>query len=249
MVHTPAHKQPHKLPYEIVYGIHPLIELLRAKHRTVYQVYTTDPKPKAFDQIKPLLPARIPVTIVKREVLTRMAETSEHQGIVATVAPFPFRKKLFDPAREPFLVMTESIQDTRNVGGIIRSAYCTNASGVVITSKESAPVNASTCKASAGLIEHLQVYQSNAALKTALELKNQGYNLYLAALGGTSATAINFILPCCIVIGNEASGISPQLLKLGTTVMLPQKQADISYNASVAAGILLFTVATQHHLI
>jgi len=243
---TPAsHKQAH----DLVYGIHPLIELLRAKRRVVYQVYTTDPKPKAFDQIKPLLPARVPVTIVKRDVLNRLADTTDHQGVVATVAPFQFRKKLFDPAREPFIVMTEGIQDTRNIGGIIRSAYCTNASGVVITSKESAPVNASTCKASAGLIEHLQVYQSNSAIKAALDLKNQGYNLYLAALGGTSTTAINFTLPCCIVIGNEAYGISPQLLKLGTTVMLRQKQADISYNASVAAGILLFTIATQHNLI
>jgi tRNA G18 (ribose-2'-O)-methylase SpoU len=51
------------------------------------------------------------------------------------------------------------------------------------------------------------------------------------------------------VIGNEATGISKPVLALGTPVMLAQKTPDISYNASVAAGILLFLVATKNHTI
>jgi hypothetical protein len=37
----------------------------------------------------------------------------------------------------------------------------------------------------------------------------------------------------------------PAVLKAGIEVTLPQRSADISYNASVAAGILLFLVGTQ----
>jgi tRNA G18 (ribose-2'-O)-methylase SpoU len=51
------------------------------------------------------------------------------------------------------------------------------------------------------------------------------------------------------VIGNEAVGISKPLRKFGTPVTLPQKTADVSYNASVAAGILLFMIGTKHKLI
>jgi tRNA G18 (ribose-2'-O)-methylase SpoU len=47
------------------------------------------------------------------------------------------------------------------------------------------------------------------------------------------------------VIGNEETGVSKEMLRSGTRVLLPQRRADISYNASVAAGILMFLMAVQ----
>jgi tRNA G18 (ribose-2'-O)-methylase SpoU len=44
----------------------------------------------------------------------------------------------------------------------------------------------------------------------------------------------------CIVIGNEEIGIKKELQTLGTCVTLPQRTPDISYNASIAASILMF---------
>ncbi len=55
--------------------------------------------------------------------------------------------------------------------------------------------------------------------------------------------------PCvdtlCIVIGSEGVGISKDILRSGKHVTLPQKTTGISYNASVAAGIFLFLIATK----
>jgi tRNA G18 (ribose-2'-O)-methylase SpoU len=53
---------------------------------------------------------------------------------------------------------------------------------------------------------------------------------------------ISYKEPLCLVIGNEATGISRNLLSFGQEVTLPQRTTDISYNASVAAGILLFLI-------
>jgi tRNA G18 (ribose-2'-O)-methylase SpoU len=53
----------------------------------------------------------------------------------------------------------------------------------------------------------------------------------------------------CVVIGGEGSGISKSILSAGTHVTLPQKTNDISYNASVAAGIMLFLVSSQQNKI
>ncbi|MCK4499162.1 hypothetical protein KAU11_01550, partial [Candidatus Babeliales bacterium] len=78
----------------------------------------------------------------------------------------------------------------------------------------------------------------------AQELKKSGYNLYMAVLeNGVDTRTQNFEGPTCIVIGNEATGISPQVQKFGTCITLPQRSEDISYNASVAAGILMFLVS------
>jgi 23S rRNA (guanosine2251-2'-O)-methyltransferase len=239
-------KKPAGTQGELIYGMHPLIEVLRAKRRKLIAIYTTRPTPKNWDQIEKLMP-KYPVNIqyVSRDVLTRMVDTTDHQGIVAWVQPFPFRKKPFEPAKHSMLIMLDGIQDPRNLGAILRSAYCTGADGVVLCDKNSAPFQATAHKASAGLAEHLEIYKAPSAVAAAQELKQAGYTLYLAAFTGKNATTIAYQTPLCLVIGSEGMGISKPVLTLGTQVTLPQKEASISYNASVAAGLLLFIVGTQ----
>ena len=86
-----------------------------------------------------------------RDVLNRLAQTTDHQSVVAWANPFNIRKKFFEPAKSPFLLLLDSIQDPRNLGAILRSAYCTGVDGVIICGKNSAPLNATALKSSAGL--------------------------------------------------------------------------------------------------
>lgn len=232
---------------ELIYGINPLIEVLKAKRRKVITIYTTRPTPKAWHKVEKLLPERpIAIQYVDRDVLTNMVKTTDHQGVVAWVQEFAFRKKQFDPSKQKFLVLLDGIQDSRNLGAILRSAYCAGADGVVLSKKGAAPLNAAAFKSSAGLAEHLEVHVATSSSAAAQELKAAGYNLYLAVFGGQNATKVEYAMPLCMVIGSEGEGIHPSLLKMGTAVTLPQRTPDISYNASVAAGILLFMVGTQH---
>jgi 23S rRNA (guanosine2251-2'-O)-methyltransferase len=236
---------------ELVYGAHPIHELLKAKRRQIKAIYTLKPEPKSFAAIRALLPKYIHVEYRSREELSRLAGTTDHQGIVAWAGPFVWRKKPFDPKEQRVLLMLDGIQDTRNLGAILRSAYCTGVHGVVVTRKRSAPMNASAIKASAGLAEHVQMYQVASAKQGIQELKAAGYHIYIAALAKNSqdAARIAYQAPMCVVIGSEGTGVSADILGQGTVVTLPQRTADISYNASVAAGILLFLVAMQQHLL
>lgn len=234
----------------LVFGVHPLQELIRAKRRRIIALYTLDLQAPLISTIKTHYP-RAEIHRCDRAQLDKLAESTDHQGFVAFASPFEFRKKPFDPAKHKFLLLLDGIQDPRNLGAILRSAYCTGAQGVIITTKHSSPLNAVCLKASAGLAEHLEIYQVPTALVGAQELKKAGYTLYIAALAhqAISATTADYKLPLCMVIGSEGKGVSPELIKQGTVVKLPQKTADISYNASVAAGILLFLVATKNNLL
>jgi len=178
-----------------------------------------------------------------------MAGTTDHQGVVAWVQKFPFRKKFFNPTKQKFLVMLDGIQDPRNLGAILRSAYCTGCQGVIINKKKSAPLNAVAIKASAGLAEHIEIFESPSADFSAQLLKDAGYTMYMAVFDGQDATTCEFKDPYCIVIGGEGFGISKSILKHGQHITLPQRSSDISYNASVAAGILLFLVGTKNKVI
>lgn len=243
-------KKTEKPQGELVYGINPIIELLTAKRRKIISIYTTKPTPKAWEKIERLLPERpVPIQYVAREVLNKIAGTVDHQGVLAWAQPFPYRKKPFDPEKQKHIVLLDGIQDARNLGAILRSAYCTGFDGVVIPQKGSVPLNAAALKASAGLAEYLEIFLAPSAIAAANDLKQSGFHLYMAAFNGENATTVSYQQPLCLVIGSEGVGISQPLLKLGMQVTLPQVSERVSYNASVASGILLFLIANQLKLI
>ena len=90
----------------MVFGVHPLIELLKAKKRKIYTLYTTKPEPRSLIQIKKYWP-QYPVSIqyVKRDVLHKLAGTEDHQNLVALAAPLQINKKFFNPERHKNLVL------------------------------------------------------------------------------------------------------------------------------------------------
>jgi 23S rRNA (guanosine2251-2'-O)-methyltransferase len=231
---------------ELIFGIHPVVELLKAKRRKLISVYTTKPTPQAFEEIQKVWP-KYPVAIqyVTREVLDRMVGTTDHQSVVAWTQAFPYRKQFFDAKKHKFLVMIDGVQDPRNVGAILRSAYCTGVDGAIMIKRGGAQLTGTAIKSAAGLSAHLEIYMAQSASAAVLELKNAGYNLYLATFDGENAATCAYKNPLCAVIGGEGLGISKQILSSGTHVTLPQKTSDISYNASVAAGILLFLISAQ----
>ena len=235
---------------EIVYGINPVQELIKAKKRKVSMVYTTDPQPKAFSKILQSLPSYIEVRKVSKQHLENLSGTGDHQGVVALASPLQIRKKFFEPDKNPFLVLLDGVQDPRNLGAIIRSAYCTNASGVLIPQKGSSPLTGTVNKASAGLLERVDIFQAPSTVDCVKELKSAGYNIFISTLDkSASMTETKFLVPFCIVIGSEGTGVSKQILNQGQPVKIPQREADISYNASVAAGILFFYASEQNGLL
>jgi 23S rRNA (guanosine2251-2'-O)-methyltransferase len=232
---------------DIVYGIHPVIELIKAKKRKVLTCYTLKTPIKAWKSLQPMLaPYKVTVHHVDREKLNHLAGSTEHQGIVVTAAPFVFKKTFFEPKKHPFIVLLDGVQDVRNAGAIIRSSYCTGVNGIILCKKEGAPMTGATLKASAGLAERMDIYQAPSIASALQDLTKAGYNIYVTALGGKkSATQLTYAKPLCVIIGNEEKGVSKESLQSGTIVTLPQSVPDVSYNASVAAGIILFWIS-QH---
>lgn len=235
------------LQTELIYGIHPIEELLKAKRRKLVTLYTTKPIPKNMQVIERLLPKSVQIQYVTRDVLTKLAGTTDHQGVVGYAAPLIIRKKFFEPTQHKKLLLLEGVQDVRNVGAILRSAYCVGIEGVIMVKKQAAPLNAAALKAAAGFAEYLDIYVAASSQAAIIDLKKAGYTLYLAVVqGGTDATRIFYKEPLCLIIGSEGIGIAPELRKAGELITLPQRSADISYNASVAAGILLFLITHKN---
>ncbi len=234
--------------HSIVYGIHPLQELLRAKKRTIKKLYVTNPAPKSAHAIIGKIPQHVQIVYTDKQQLDKMTESRDHQGIAAITSPFPYRKQFFDTKNYPLIVLIDSVQDPRNMGALLRSAYCTNIKGALVCNAKSAPLSACTFKASAGLAEHIDIVLTPTPMHAAILAKKAGYTLYVAALRGTPLTKTQFQSPACLIIGNEETGVTKQLLDMGIIVTIPQKDPESSYNASVAGGIMMFYAASQLEL-
>ncbi len=67
---------------DLVFGIHPIVELLKAKKRRLTMIYTTKPVPKAWNLLTPLLQKSTTIQYVTRDVLHKIANSSDHQGVI-----------------------------------------------------------------------------------------------------------------------------------------------------------------------
>ncbi len=237
-------KKVKKQPIEYIYGINSITECLKAKQRKIIALYTTRPEPKAFLNLQKLLP-KYPVQIqyVLRDKLQQLAHSDDHQGVVAMVQKFPYRTSIFNPKKAPFILLLDGIQDVRNLGGILRTAYCTGVQGVILCRKGGTAITSAAHKASAGFAEYLPIYQAASAQEAAQQVQNAGYQLYTTTFNGENAAEVVYKKPLCVVIGSERKGVTPSIIKNSIQVSVPQKEQTISYNASVATGITLFLVA------
>ena len=95
------------------------------------------------------------ITFVPRERLDQLAQSRNHQGVLAQAAAYDYvqvedmLKKARDQGEPPFLILLDGIEDPHNLGAIIRTANLAGAHGVIIPKRRAAGLTATVAKASA----------------------------------------------------------------------------------------------------
>lgn len=147
----------------------------------------------------------------------------------------------------PLILILDSIQDTHNVGAILRTAECSGVDGIIVTKHNSAPINETVAKTSAGASELVKICQVNNLAQAIDELKKEGFWIVGSYLGKSKPyTEIDYKIPLALVVGNEEKGIRKLTAdKCDFLVHIPMKGKIQSLNVSVAAGILLFEILRQ----
>ena len=191
---------------------------------------------------------KILVKEVDRTKLDFVCGNETHQGIVAfaAVREYSTVEDILNYAQErgeaPFLMILDEVEDPHNLGAIIRTAECAGVHGVIIPKRRSASLSYTVGKASAGAVEYMRVARVTNIAVLIDELKEKGVWVYGADMNGTDYSKCDFSGACAIVIGNEGKGISRLVReKCDVIVSLPMKGKINSLNASVAAGILMYS--------
>lgn len=179
-------------------------------------------------------------------VFASAVETESPQGIAALVEPPRFSLADALAGSNPLVLITAGLQDPGNLGTLIRSAEAFGASGVLALPGTVHVWNAKVLRASAGSAFRVPVvYERSARVFDALAERRIPV---LAAVAGDAvpSTRMNLSGPAAILIGNEGSGLSVELLERAhSRIAVPMPGPVESLNAAVAASILLYEAARQ----
>ena len=188
--------------------------------------------------------------IEPRGRLTELCHTREHQGYLAKMSAFPFGdagELVETPDVASLSVILDSTQDPHNFGAIVRSAEVFGAGAVFVAEKGQAAVSTAVARASAGAVNRVAIAKVDDLRDLIGHLKEAGAAVVAASPGGErDACDVDLTRPCAIVIGNEARGVSDDVLACCTaTVRIPQHGSIGSLNAASASAVLLYEVQRQ----
>src|SRR5580704_8225304 len=196
----------------------------------------------------------VPVRFEDRAQLDRIADSKDHQGVVALAAArrAATLEDMLARANENqggmgLIVLLDGVEDPHNLGAIVRTALAAGAHGVVIPERRAAGLTDTVARASAGALEHLPVAKVTNLVRTMEELKEAGYWLVgLDEDGGKNYTEVDYASPTGIVLGSEGKGLHELTRKrCDFVVKLPTTGPVKSLNVSVAAGVVLFEALRQ----
>ncbi|MCL2234561.1 MAG: RNA methyltransferase [Firmicutes bacterium] len=173
------------------------------------------------------------VILVEDNVFEKIETTTNGQGIIAT---FKTNFKLGTPKGEKVLFL-DHISDPGNLGTIIRTA-CGAGYNDIILHNCTDPHSPKSARASMSAIVKVNLFDGGIEL---LKDLSKTHKIIGADINGkTILGKMDKISKKCLVIGNEAHGMSDTVKKIcHEFVSIPMKNIE-SLNAAVSAGILMY---------
>jgi TrmH family RNA methyltransferase len=178
-------------------------------------------------------------------VIERVAGTVTPQAVLG-LAPF-VDVELEALRRGSLVVVCAGVRDPGNAGTVLRSAEAAGADGVVFCDGSVDLYNPKTVRASAGSLFHLRHVTGGEAVEVLSTIRSWGMSCLAAvARGGRPYTQADLTDRVVLVLGNEASGLGPELgAVIDEEVTIPMAGRAESLNVGMAATLLCFEAARQ----
>ena len=235
---------------QIVYGLRPVIEAISSGQQVERVLIQNGLNSSLLSELRARMKDRdIPFQYVPVEKLNKLT-SGNHQGVVATIAAlkyYSFMDLVETLGDSALVLLLDHVTDVRNMGAIARTAECTGVGALVVPAHGSAAMNEDAIKTSSGALLRLPVCREQ-NLKTVVNLAKQyGYQVVAATeKGAVHYREVDFRRPTLLIMGNEETGISPELLKMSDMrAKLPIVGEVASLNVSVAAGVFMYEALEQ----
>jgi len=180
-------------------------------------------------------------------VVARSELTAPGRDLIVAVISKPQAQKATEKLTSPEIVALDNISDPSNLGAIMRSALAFVFDDVLLGAGCAELYSPKVIQASAGAVFHLNSLTGQDLTEVLPELKSKGYSIIGTDTKGTDPEkALTVKDRLCLVIGNEARGISPEVTAwCDEIVRIPIAHRCESLSAPVAAGIVMYEISKR----
>jgi len=183
---------------------------------------------------------------VTEAVMESICETKTPQGMAVCVK---MENSSIDFEKLDFVVYLDRVQDPGNAGTIIRTADAAGAQAVILSPECVDIYNSKTVRSTMGSMFHIDVFYEKEYLNTLEQLKNSGFVISAGDLSAQkNIYETDFGEKSVICLGNEAHGISKQLLEMDINkVIIPIEGKAESLNVGVAGAIFMYEIVRRRN--
>lgn len=204
-----------------------------------------------FEPILKIRPEEVRVFITEKSVVENLTGYTMFQGVLA-VAKIPIARSLqeiLEGSPKPNLyVATDGVSNAENLGTLVRNCAAFSVQALFVSKTSSSPFLRRAVRSSMGGIFRIPVLEELDLVKTLSELRRQRIHCVAAHphASGKILPDANLANNCCIVFGNEAHGISSEVLAIcDDAVAVPMPASVDSMNVSSASGVFLYEAQRQ----
>jgi 23S rRNA (guanosine2251-2'-O)-methyltransferase len=244
---------------EWIYGRRPVMEVLRAKRRHLYEAALPAggrDTPDVAELRAALLAAGVPVRPSQRQEMDALAEGGHHQGVAIRVGGYPYiaLEQVVHDVREradALVLVLDHIADPQNVGSLFRSAEAAGVTGIILPEDRAAAVTPAVVRASTGASEHLRVSRTVNLVRAMKALQEAGCWLAGLDMGDDARlyTEVDFKGRMGVVVGAEGEGLGRLVRETCDFIArIPMRGRVESLNAGVAGAIVLFEALRQRRV-
>ena len=216
----------------VVEGVKMVEEMLIEYPEKIIHLYATQPCADRLSQFPAL---QCPVSVIDVKILNRISQLKTPNEVLALVK-IPQQMDI-GVVKNGVTVVLDQLQDPGNLGTIIRTCDWFGVTNIVCSTDTVDAFNHKTVQSAKGSLLRLNINYTDLCAF----LSNQEHlPIYAAVLGGRSIHEVSFQQPAILVIGNEANGISNEVIKMATDkITIPKIGKAESLNAAIATAIIL----------
>lgn len=178
--------------------------------------------------------------IVSNEVMKKLSDNPSIPKIMAVV------NKKESTIKGNKILLLDRLQDPGNLGTIIRSAVAFNFDTIILSNDTVDLYNSKVLRSTQGMLFNINILRQDLT-NVINELKNNNYTIYGTKVdNGNDVKEINKINKFALIIGNEGTGISDNILKQCDKYLYIKMNNNCeSLNAGVAASILMYEMGNK----
>lgn len=189
-------------------------------------------------------------TELSADIFKKIAYKEKPDGYLALAKLIKTDLKDIKLTKNPLIIILETVEKPGNLGAILRTAYAARVDAIIITDPQTDIYNPNVIRASMGHLFTNQVVVASIDDTKKWLIKNK-----IKSYGATTKAKkyyhqANLKKPSAIVMGTEATGLSPKWLEsLDYEIKIPMQAGIDSLNVSVSTAIITYEANRQRDFV